>query len=180
MICFKGWIQILFILNWITACILVQQQQVEANSVGAPLCNAGNLSVVDSDPEGITYHVDNGGSLSDYGNSVVILGTQLIPGQAFQIPTNQDVIITLNGQHKGVMMRLQHVTQQDLTNTFNPIINTPYQIMVACTAPVVGITHNDSEIKMNSIIGTFSTVGVVGNVIMDVTIVSVRWKKHIF
>lgn len=139
-------------------------KQVFANSKGAASCNA-------TDQAGGDYHTINGGALSAFGTSVIIRGTTLTPDATFVVPSNEDITIEVQGQFKGLMIRLQAADGTDLTGQFEPDDTFEYQVQALCFAPIAGITHTNPALKFKGS-GTFSTTGVLGDVSMDVTIVT--------
>jgi hypothetical protein len=66
----------------------------------------------------------------------------------------------------------------DLTGRWEPVDNVLYNVLDQCVAPVVGITHTSSTPKQ---VGEaiFSTDGILGDITMDVTIVSVSFNLRI-
>jgi hypothetical protein len=157
----KNFFKIIRILPLIS---LILTKQVNSNSTGAGGCDAG-------DKAGGTYHTILGGPLSGFGTSVIIGGTTLVPGEKFEVPTNQDVTIEVQGQYKGLLIRLQAADGTDLAGQIEPGDTTNFQVQAKCIAPVAGITHRNPTTKFRTT-AIFSTVGVVGDVSMDVSIVS--------
>jgi hypothetical protein len=86
-----------------TVCVL--NRTVQSRSTGASNCSPGKNSMVAE--TGANYHTDDKGALSAFGTSVVIGGATLIPETPFQIATNQDVSIVVQGRFRGLMVRLE-------------------------------------------------------------------------
>jgi hypothetical protein len=107
-------------------------------------CDGGKAAVGES-------HLSNANgfqelSLSDAGIKVFIGTNEIQEGSRFGVLAGTPYPISVEGQFKGVLIRLEaELSQLNMTADLTPGTNA--QVASVCEAPVVGITHVDNSIK---------------------------------
>lgn len=138
---------------------------------GAGGCGGGSAAVAG-------FHLSDGndrpvvpGTLLDGVIRVSIEGIELTPGSPVDVPTNKDLIITVEAgdiAYLGLLIRLEAPAGVDTDGALVEGANT--QVTATCSAPIVGITHTNNEEKTMST-GTIRFDEGVDGVQLDVTVV---------
>jgi hypothetical protein len=104
---------------------------------GAGGCGGGSAAVRGS-------HLQSGfetGSLGDGGFQVILDGDTLSPGDQVSFTVGEDHVLTVSGSFLGILVRLAAADGVDTSAALSEDSNL-LQDASACSAPVVGITHN--------------------------------------
>jgi hypothetical protein len=146
---------------------------VDAFPTGAGSCVGGEAAVMGGHVTPADGKTIVTGSLADGGVALLLNGSPLVPGTAvdFGVGTSSPQFLTLAGSSdfRGLLVRLSAPDGVDTTNSLIEQSDDLRSADNVCTAPVVGITHANRNLKNQQAMGL--SIGVVTEVTLDVTVV---------
>lgn len=154
--------------------LLVYKTSAFPNGAGGGCNITGMAAVAGSHLNSTNNRTVIEGTLYDGEINVTVGGIVLSNKTSTVLPINQDLVIAVQADKipfKGVLVRLQAPAGVDTTGALVPQENT--KIEATCVAPVVGITHTGSELKMNAT-GIVRFDRQVLNATFDITVVFIN------